>query len=79
MSLIADVFCKLQTAKKTTLQQGAWETSPNTVQIQQRAILPSLLITVKRIESEKVPLHDMENLIAVCYHVDCRWKVSSSK
>ena len=39
--------------------------APNTVQIWTTTVLQYLLITVKRIEFEKVTLHDMQNLKTV--------------
>ena len=51
---------------------------PNIVEICMEEPLPYLLIAVKRIDSLKVSVSDMQNAKTVSYHTECPWQVFSS-
>ena len=78
MTLIADVFRKLQTTKDDVRQMSKksrlrrlfnkrnWGTVRNIIEVCLTAPLFCLLVTVKTIELEEVCLSNMENLRTVC-------------
>ena len=49
-----------------TLWQASWQTNPDTIEIWATATLLYFLITVARIETEKVSLGDMQNVKTDC-------------